>query len=331
MRQIEIYTNDEKAPGILEVLEEFEVKEIFKIRGQDNRVQITVITDKEESSRIFDKLEDRAGNDCYVVISSIEGTLPRFEEKNDKEETLIQVGKFISISKEELYNDVKDPASLSFNFIIMVVLSSIVAGIGILKENLTILIGAMVIAPFLGPNISLAFATTLGDLKLARKSLTTGLLATGIAIAISVLWGVIDKGIGELPREVHIEYRDIVLALISGFAGVISVLSGQATNLVGVMVAAALLPPLMQAGLLLGARYYMPAFNSFLIFSANIICLNIAGIITFYISGIRPTKWWEKEKAAKRTRQALLIWLFILLLLIIAISFLQDTPGVESK
>jgi uncharacterized membrane protein len=45
-------------------------------------------------------------------------------------------------------------------------------------------------------------------------------------------------------RDPNIEYQDVLLALVCGFAGVISILSGQGSTLVGVMVAAALLPPL---------------------------------------------------------------------------------------
>ena len=88
-------------------------------------------------------------------------------------------------------------------------------------------------------------------------------------------------------------------ATVCGFAGVISILSGHGSTLVGVMVAAALLPPLIRSGLLLGGADYKNALNSFLIFSTNIVCLNIAGIITFYLAGIRPRRWWGKETAKK--------------------------------
>ena len=145
----------------------------------------------------------------------------------------------MSISKEELYHDIDMPVSFSVNFILMVILSSFVAGIGILKNNLAIIIGAMVIAPFLGPNMSMAFGTTLGDLRIIRKSILTGIGATVIALVISMIWGSTAIDIGNIAIDPDIEYQDIVLALICGFAGAVSVISGQGTTLVGVMVAAA--------------------------------------------------------------------------------------------
>ena len=67
------------------------------------------------------------------------------------------------------------------------------------------------------------------------------------------------------------------------------------------------------------ARTYKNALNAFLIFSTNIVCLNIAGIITFYLAGIRPGRWWEMETAKKKTRSAFILWALALMLLIITI------------
>ena len=49
-----------------------------------------------------------------------------------------------------------DSAKLSNIFVLMSILSTIVVAIGLLKNNVAVIIGAMVIAPFLGPNVALA-------------------------------------------------------------------------------------------------------------------------------------------------------------------------------
>jgi hypothetical protein len=48
--------------------------------------------------------------------------------------------------------------------------------------------------------------------------------------------------------------------------------------------------------------------------------VNLAGVVTFLIQGIRPLTWWEASKAKKATRIALLIWAFLLIVLAIMIS-----------
>ena len=293
----------------------------WKYPSDNDQLTYKVLTRDDDAKELLTLLGKRAIH--RVVIYPVEGTLPKVPDPVDSNGKKIRIGKFITLSKEELYQDIDRPVSLSVNYILMVVLSSLVAGIGILKNNVAIIIGAMVIAPFLAPNMSLAFGTTLGDLPIIKKSIITALGGTLIALAISVLWGFFAENVDGILRDPNIEYQDVVLALVCGFAGAISILSAQGSTLVGVMVAAALLPPLIRSGLLLGGGDYKNALNAFLIFTTNIVCLNMAGIITFYLAGIRPLRWWEKETARKKTRSAFTIWTVALLLLILSIMLLS--------
>jgi uncharacterized hydrophobic protein (TIGR00341 family) len=328
LRLIEIIANTSRRAALEELLNSPYIIETWEYTCANSDQLVKVLVRDEDASTLLVSLE-KEHPECRAVIYIVEGTLPKVTDEPKSKAESIKIGRFITISKEELYSDISDPVNLSTNFILMVVLSSFVAGIGILKESVPIVIGAMVIAPFLSPNMSLAFGTTLGDIPIIRKSIITGIVATCIAVAISVLWGYFTPDVGEVARDQHIEFRDLILALACGFAGVISVVSGQGTTLVGVMVAAALLPPLIRAGLLLGGGHYQSSFNSFLIFSANIICVNIAGITTFYSAGIRPQSWWEKEKAKKQTRKAMVVWAVALALLIGAIFLLQKYGALD--
>lgn len=327
LRLIEIRAEKDQEEKIREVLEEYKVEGVHCLPLEKKVLLIRGVLLSEEAEPIFDTLDpDKHSGIHQVFLSNVEAVIPKIEREEEEEKekaepvqeeekNQINLGRFVRISKEELRNDVQGSSKLTLNFILLFVLSAIVAGIGILKENTAIVIGAMVIAPFLGPNVALAFGTTVGDLKMVRNSLRTAVVGTLIAFAISVVWGVIDTGVRDIQHDIFIEYRDIALALTCGFAGVLSLMMGQATSLVGVMVAAALLPPLMRAGLFLGGQLWFPALNSFLIYMANIICVNIAGILTFYLAGIRPKFWWEEKTARKHRVRALLIWTGMLLLL----------------
>ena len=133
----------------------------------------------------------------------------------------------------------------------MVILCAFVAGIGILQQNVAIIIGAMVIAPFLGPNMLISFGITLGSVKYIYRGLYVAVTATLLAIVISVLWGYGSDQIHEVPRDYVVSLQDIALAMACGFAGAMSMMSRQGMALVGVMVAAALLAQLIAAGLFL--------------------------------------------------------------------------------
>lgn len=258
-----------------------------------------------------------------IVLLPVEAVLPREEPEAQPEEEK-QSNAFIRVSREELYVDMKDGATLSFNFIILMALSTVVAAIGLLQDEIAIVIGAMVIAPLISPQMSLAFGTTLGDFDLLKHSAVNGAVGTAIGIGISLVWGLLDPAVLELESGRGIQLSYVVLALVSGGAGSLAVLRGLNTALVGVMVAVALLPPLVKTGLLLGAARWEPALDSGLLFAANIIGINLAAVVTFLLLGIHPNNWWEAKVAQKQTRWAIGLWLLALVMMVGVIYLLGE-------
>ena len=204
-------------------------------------------------------------------------------------------------------------------YLAMTVLSTVVGAIGLRHNSVAIIIGAMVIAPLLGPNMALALGTALGDLTLLRRAILTAMAGIGTAMALSVIIGVlmrVDPALSEMASRTRVSIGDIVLALASGCAGALAFATGVATTLIGVMVAVALLPPLVTCGLLLGNGRPAMATGALSLFLMNLICVNLAGVATFLVQGIRPASWWEKDRAVKATRVAIGLWLALLAALI---------------
>jgi uncharacterized hydrophobic protein (TIGR00341 family) len=232
------------------------------------------------------------------------------------------------ISREELYSDIEETTQLSWVFVAMVVLSSIVAAVGILRENVAIIIGAMVIAPLLGPNVALSLATTLGDVELARRSIKTTGVGIFTALGFAALVGLIlevDPNSTEIASRTYVGIGDVVLALAAGGAATLAFTAGASSAVIGVMVAVALLPPLVTFGMLLGARFWQEALGAMLLLTVNIIAINLAGVVSFLAQGIRPINWWEADRAKKATRQAIIVWTVLLLLLVGIIVLSQKT------
>ena len=99
--------------------------------------------------------------------------------------------------------------------------------------------------------------------------------------------------------------------------------SAAPATLVGVMVAVALLPPLMATGLLVGSGHLVEALGAFLTFLTNVICINLAGVVAFLALGIRPLTWWEARRARTATLRAIGIWAVLLAALVGAIVLTQ--------
>jgi len=167
----------------------------------------------------------------------------------------------------------------------------------------------------LGPNVALALSTTLGDSQLRNDALKAIVAGFSIVIALSFSMGYffdVDPSIPEISSRTQAGLSDILLALASGAAGVLAFTTGAPAVVIGVMVAVALLPPLTAFGLLLGSECYTLTAGAFLLFLTNIICINLAGVVTFLLQGVSPRTWWESKKAKKASRNTMVIWIVTL-------------------
>ncbi|MEP0780919.1 DUF389 domain-containing protein [Microcoleus sp. ZQ-A2] len=92
----------------------------------------------------------------------------------------------------------------------------------------------------------------------------------------------VNPKIPEIASRTRVSGSDLILAFASGMAGALSLTPGVTNAIVGVMVAVTLLPPLVTFGLWIGSGHWQVAVGSMLLLLTNLICLNLAGLITFF-------------------------------------------------
>ena len=322
LRLIELFLPEKPAGKVEHLLDEKQMLGIWREPLGDDRVLVRVLLRAEDAEEAMDSFDKHfyTSEGFRMMLLPVEATLPRPEPREEPKEEMIEnlpeeKPKPQRISREELYADIEDSAKLSKVFVVMVLLSSIVAAIGLLHNNVTVVIGAMVIAPLLGPNVALSLATTLGDRELATRALKTNAVGIIAGFSLALLMGLVfgaRPDIPEIASRTRVELVDIVLALASGCAGALAFTAGAPAAVIGVMVAVALLPPLVVVGILLGGGFAYSAVGALLLLLTNLICVNIAGVVTFLIQGIRPITWWEEDRAKKATRISLITWLLLL-------------------
>jgi len=327
LRLAHIFLPKESSGLLKELKEKFSIIDHYEV-DNENRKEMRLLLDAEMTEPVLDYIENRYGlrEDFRVIIVPVEAIIPRLkteEKRQTDEKAQKNESETKRIYREELYEDIKSVASSSRTFFLMVVLSAFVAAIGLLRGNVAIIIGAMVIAPLLGPNMGMALAATLGDPILAKRSLKTGMAGIAVALGIAMVIGWfadVDIHNPEIASRLQVGYADFVLALASGAAGVLSFTSGVPGSLIGVMVAVALLPPLMAFGLVLGNGQLQVSLNALLLFATNVVCLNISAVAMFLIQGVRPNSWWKAEQVKKQTRIVIAVWLALLAVLSILIQ-----------
>ena len=334
LRQIEVVIPKEGKEEFEELLDDDSVEHYWNEHSESSGYLLKALVDANRTEAFLDKAEHIIGDkDGYrLIMLEVEATLPRVNAESDvgnnTEEEDLEPWQAplqgIRVSREELYNDISESVNLSWVYLAMVSFSTIVAALGMLRDSAAIVIGAMVIAPLLGPNVALALATTLSDTSLFKKSLISNISGIGVALLISIILGfflTVDASAYQLESRTQVHLSDIALALASGAAGVLAYTIGMSAAVIGVMVAVALLPPLVTAGLLIGDMQWSLAYYALLLLTTNVICVNLAAVATFTIQGIKPRTWYKAEKAKKVNKIAFVTWM-ILLVILAALIFL---------
>jgi len=289
----------------------------------DGRQAFRMLVADSVRQRLLDALESLLERDpaARVVVLSVDATLPRLSSdvEADGQDAEQQQQQSISATREELYTEIARGARLDGTYLLLVMLSTIVAGIGLAEDNVAVVIGAMVIAPLLGPNIAFAFATSLGDKRLAAQALGTSAVGLGLALVLSLamvlLWP-IDLGSPEILARTEVNLASVALALASGAAAVLSLTTGLSSALVGVMVAVALLPPAAVLGMQLGSARWELAGGAALLLAVNVVCVLLAAKVVFLVRGVRPRTWLERTKAKQSQVLYIGLWGALLALLI---------------
>lgn len=331
LRYLQVFIPEDERADVDALLEDKELIGTWRDDVDDNRIVLHLILPAEETEAIMDSFgEEYAGSGGFrMVLLPVEAVLPRPEEQSadessdDKEDEARKAGR---VSREELYGDVSDSVVLNRAFIAMAALSAIVAAVGLVRDDVAIIIGAMVIAPLLGPNVGMSLAATLGDLDLLRRSLVANAVGLATVSVVSIAVGLIisfDPSVHAIVSRTNLSFGDLALGLAAGSAGTFAYTRGLSGAVIGVMVAVALVPPLVVSGMLLGAGYFSLALGAGSLVLANVVCINLAGVATFLAQGVRPRLWYEGERAKKATQIAVILW-SIMLAILFFVAYLTD-------
>lgn len=335
LRYIECYIPKHIFVGMDKILGDYEDIIWHNVEEINNSMVIKILTTLKNTEVIVDKLNKEYGGSKFrIIVFEPKSTIPEITEKVEKEEKEIigdgiennsikgNIQELERLSRQEIYNKVSEIIYAPKEYYLMIILSTIVAAIGIWKDDVAIIIASMIIAPLLSPNIALSFSMSIADKELAKKSLKNLFLGIGLVILLSVFLGhilPISLKNPQIVSRMNLGVADIIIALCAGIVGALSTVSGISSVVVGVMIAVALLPPLVAFGLTFGAGYFIESIPILMLFLINIICVNLSSSVIFALYGISPYRWWKKEEAKKLTIFAILTWFILLIIAAIMI------------
>lgn len=330
LRLIEVFLPEEYQTQVKQLLSEQSLVETWYEPRFQNQVWVRLLVDATQAEAIVDQFAEHFDDvaEFRLLLLEVEASVPA-PAQDDKTPTASLKENLETdldprsarLNREEIFDRVSSSAEWSWIQLAMVLLSSTIAAIGILRDSQAVVIGAMVIAPLLQPNMALAVATVLGKRRFALQTIQTGLagILLALLLAIAIGYGApVSLESTEIASRIRVSWADGILALASGIAGAIALTTEERSSIVGVMVSVALLPPLVVLGLLIGAGFWSEALGAGLLTTTNLICLNLAAVTTFWIQDLRPRQEQDVTKAEQTTRTAYGIW-FLLLMGLVAV------------
>jgi uncharacterized hydrophobic protein (TIGR00271 family) len=299
VRLVKILVDDADRESVTDVLESKEVD--YVVSGESAESGSTLLEFPLPTDAVGDVLGalDEAGyEETYTVISQIESArTPHTETLMDR-----YADDFDPLTPRELRSKARDMSNDTRSFLALMLLSAWIATAGLLSDSPAIVVGAMVIAPIVGPALTASVGGVLGDREMLAASVrlqAIGLVSAVVgaaALGALVRWGLFaqpDLDLGSIEL-IGVRMAPTLLALIAGTAAGSAAAFGLTTkgpmSLIGVMIAAALIPTAAATGIAIAWRDPLIAVGTFVLLVVTLIAINLAGAVTLFALGYRPDR-----------------------------------------
>jgi uncharacterized hydrophobic protein (TIGR00341 family) len=318
MRLIKLLVSEESRSTVLDVLEteniDFVVTKDASERGGDVLVEFPLPTQAVEY--VMTELREAGVDDReYTVIASAETAKTRnYHELEDR--FVAGVEEDDAVAREEIRAKALDMHRNKLTYYSMTLFSALVAAAGLLMDSPAVVVGAMVIAPQVGSALIAGVGISLNDRRMIRMGFTQQLFGFAAAIAGAFVLGlVLQSGqivtavldvstIGQITKRISPGLLSVLVALCAGAAGAFGLATALPVSLVGVMIAAALIPAAAAVGI--GMAWGLPsvALGAILLLTVNAVAVNVSAFLVLWYLGYRPEAWAPEERSATNGAEA---------------------------
>jgi uncharacterized hydrophobic protein (TIGR00271 family) len=211
---------------------------------------------------------------------------------------------------EQVESRTSESAELSFSFLAFMVLATLIAACGIMTDSQILIIGAMVVGPEFGPLAGLAVAIVQRRLDLARRSFIALAVGFPVAILASLVMTLVLRALGPAPDELsaighpttlfisHPNTFSVIVALLAGITGVLSLTTAKSGALIGVLISVTTIPAAANVGVAAAYGDWSEFRGALAQLGINLVCLIAAGVATLMVQR------WVFERRRERYRLA---------------------------
>lgn len=326
MRLVQVLVPDDTREGVLEALEGLEVD--FVVTDDDRAGETGAVVffpiPIGGVEPVFDELHEQGlSEDAYTVLTKASSAsskqFPELQQRYSSEEG------FSVLPRVELQGKIRSITWGRLTYYVGTLISVLVAMAGLLVDSVALVVGAMVIAPQVSTAISASVGVILADWNTFRDSIRRQLLGLGLAIVAvaGISWLVRQSGV--VPPRTTVTSIELmqgrlapgVLTTLGAFgagaAGAFGFTTEQSNSLVGVMVAAAIIPAAAAVGIAVAWSLPLLALGATVLLLVNLLAINLGSLVVLGVLGYapeRPVRQWLPDHGS-RTSTALVALLLV--------------------
>ncbi len=312
MRLVQITLTAESREPVLSALDEKEIDYILadETGGADFDTIAYVPLPTNAVEPTLERLRDAGlDEDAYTVVMEATTVISRrfdqlqaeYAEDEDPDR----------IARDELVTSAADLAPSLGTYVIMTVVSAVVATAGLLLNSAAVVVGSMVIAPLVGPALSTSVGTVVNDREMFRRGVRLQILGILLSVLSAFLFAFLVRyanlvppladvtTIPEIRERVAPDFLMLAIAIGAGVAGAVSLTSGFSVAIVGVMIAVALIPPAATVGIGLAWGQPFVTLGSAVLTLVNFLSINLAALTVLWYKGYSPEQWLQRDTARK--------------------------------
>lgn len=201
---------------------------------------------------------------------------------------------YLPAFEDKLFIEGPQTARRLTNYFALLLFATVIATYGVLSGSTATVIGAMIVAPLMGPIMATTAAVVMGTSYRALRSfgLTLAGIATVILAAYLLAWVVPDITISftsntEITSRINPGLYALLTALGAGAAGAFITSRAEiADSMGGVAIAISLVPPLCVVGIALQNGQLEAAAGAMLLFLTNYLAILLAGGVVLLVLGL---------------------------------------------
>lgn len=191
--------------------------------------------------------------------------------------------------RQEAIQKLISQGSMKSGYYLLLVLATLIVTSGLLLDNVSVIIGGMILAPLMVPLLLLSLSLVAGNTRGIIRSLSILAISIVITVATSgVLTLILARAhivVSWIPEQITPGVY-VLIAFCSGTAGAFALVKENlAPTIAGVAIAVSLLPPLSAIGIGFALGQQNLVQNSSILLLSNLFGMCVAAFLVFWVLG----------------------------------------------